>query len=137
MKETSEKLLEKSARAIRAAEILLRERDLDSAAGRTYYAMFYVAEALLFEKELQFRKHSGVHSAFGEHFAKAGLLDSKFHRWLLNASDKRIQADYGVDAVLSEEDVALVLEQAREFLAEAQRLLSDSPRSKPEGEKLA
>jgi uncharacterized protein (UPF0332 family) len=34
--------------------------------------MFYVAEALLFEKGLQFRKHSGVHSAFGEHFAKAG-----------------------------------------------------------------
>ena len=136
MKETSEKLLEKSARAIRAAEILLREGDLDAAAGRTYYAMFYVAEALLFEKGLQFRKHSGVHSAFGEHFAKTGLLDSKFHRWLLNASDKRIQADYGVDAVLSGEDVELVLEQAREFLGEVRRHLSDSTRSKPTGENL-
>lgn len=89
MKATSEKLLEKAVRAIRAAEILLREGDLDSAAGRSYYAMFYVAEALLFEKGLQFRKHSGVHSAFGEHFAKSGLLDSKFHRWLLNASNLR------------------------------------------------
>ena len=136
MKETSQKLLEKSARAIRAAEILLREGDLDSAAGRAYYAMFYVAEALLFEKGLQFRKHSGVHSAFGEHFAKAGLLDSKFHRWLLNASDKRIQADYGVDALLSGEDVELVLEQAREFLGEARRLLSESPRSNPQGDDL-
>jgi uncharacterized protein (UPF0332 family) len=136
VKETSGKLLEKSARAIRAAELLLRESDLDSAAGRSYYAMFYVAEALLFEKGLQFRKHSGVHSAFGEHFAKAGLLDSKFHRWLLNASDKRIQADYGVDAVLSAEDVELVLEQAHEFLGEARRLLSESPWNKPEGENL-
>ena len=136
MKETSEKLLEKASRAVRAAEILLQEGDLDSAAGRTYYAMFYVAEALLFEKGLQFRKHSGVHSAFGEHFAKAGLLDSKFHRWLLNASDKRIQADYGVDAVLSGDDVEVVLVQAREFLGEARRLLSVSPRSKPESENL-
>jgi uncharacterized protein (UPF0332 family) len=125
VKETSEKLLEKSARAIRSAEILLRDSDFDSAAGRTYYAMFYVAEALLFEKGLRFRKHSGVHSAFGEHFAKAGLLDSKFHRWLLDASDQRIQADYGVDSVLSGEDVARTLEEAREFLAEARRLLSD------------
>ena len=136
MKESSEKLLEKSARAVRAAEILLREGDLDAAAGRAYYAMFYVAEALLFEKGLQFRKHSGVHSAFGEHFAKAGTLDSKFHWWLLNASDKRIQADYGVDAVLSGEDAELVLVQARGFLGEALRLLGDSTRSKPEGEKL-
>ena len=136
MKETSEKLLEKSARAVHAAEILLREGDLDAAAGRAYYAMFYVAEALLFEKGLQFRKHSGVHSAFGEHYAKAGLLDSKFHRWLLDASDKRIQADYGVDAVLSGEDVELVVVQAREFLVEARRLLSDSPRSEPESENL-
>ncbi len=126
MKEASEKLLEKASRAIRAAEILLREGDLDFAAGRAYYAMFYTAEALLFEKELQFRKHSGVHSAFGEHFAKTGLLDSKFHRWLLDASDRRIQADYGVDVVLASEDVELVLHQAREFMGEARRLLNDS-----------
>ena len=116
--------------------ILLREGHLDAAAGRTYYGMFYVAEALLFEKGLQYRKHSGVHSAFGEYFAKAGLLDTKFHRWLLDASDKRIQADYGVDAVLSREDVELVLEQAREFLGAARRLLNDTTRSKPEGESL-
>jgi uncharacterized protein (UPF0332 family) len=80
VKEASEKLMVKASRAIRAAEVLLREGDLDFAAGRAYYAMFYVAEALLYEKELQFRKHSGVHSAFGEHFAKTGLLDAKFHR---------------------------------------------------------
>ncbi|MGH9335429.1 MAG: HEPN domain-containing protein [Vicinamibacteria bacterium] len=118
--------MEKASRAIRAAEILLRESEPDFAAGRAYYAMFYVAEALLYEKELQFRKHSGVHSAFGEHFAKTGLFDSKFHRWLLDASDRRIQADYGVDVVLASEDVELVLQQAREFMAEARRLLKDT-----------
>jgi uncharacterized protein (UPF0332 family) len=30
--------------------------------------MFYVAEALLNEKSLQFSKHGGVHGAFGEHY---------------------------------------------------------------------
>jgi hypothetical protein len=62
MKPKSRRLLDKAARAIRAAETLLREGDADFAAGRAYYAMFYSAEALLFERGLQFRKHG----AFGE-----------------------------------------------------------------------
>jgi hypothetical protein len=52
--------------------------------------MFYTAEALLNERSLRFKKHGGVHAAFGEHFAKPGLLDAKYHRWLLAAFEKRI-----------------------------------------------
>ena len=81
MKEASRKLLEKADRAIRAAQTLLDSKDAEFAAGRAYYAMFYVAEALLFERGLQFGKHSAVHAAYGKEFSKAGLLDSKFHRW--------------------------------------------------------
>ncbi len=123
MKEATQKLLDKATRAVHAAETLLREGDVDFAAGRAYYAMFYGAEALLHEKGLRFRKHSGVHAAFGEQFAKSGLLDAKFHRWLLDAFDKRIQGDYGVEAVLTDEEVAAMIEQAREFLREARRYL--------------
>jgi len=37
--------------------------------------MFYVAEALLFEKGMQFRQHSGVHASFGEQFVKSGAMN--------------------------------------------------------------
>jgi uncharacterized protein (UPF0332 family) len=87
------KLLEKAARAIHAAETLLRHGDVDFAAGRAYYAMFYTAEALLNEKGLRSHKHGGVHALFGEHFTKTGLMDAKFHRFLLDAFDRRLQAD--------------------------------------------
>ena len=40
MKAESSRLLDKAARAIRAAETLLREDDADFSAGRAYYAMF-------------------------------------------------------------------------------------------------
>ncbi len=123
MKELTGKLFKKAERAIRAAEILMRERDADSAAGRAYYAMFYTAEALLSEQGLKFRKHGGVHGAFGEHFVKKGLLDAKYHQWLLDAFDKRIQSDYGVDTVVTADDVSRMLEQARAFLQEARRYL--------------
>src|SRR5215471_5933071 len=50
MKPETEKLLAKASRAIAAAKLLLQAGDVDFAAGRAYYAMFYVAEALLAEK---------------------------------------------------------------------------------------
>lgn len=85
MKDFTEKLLAKASRAIQSSRTLLDSGDPESAVSRAYYAMFYVAEALLGEKGLRFRKHGGVHGAFGEHFAKTGTLDPKYHRWLLEA----------------------------------------------------
>lgn len=117
------KLLSKAQRAIEAASVLLEQGSADFAAGRAYHAMFYAAEALLSEEGLSFKKHSGVHAAFGEHFAKAGRLDQKLHRWLLDAFDRRIQGDYGVDAAVTAEDAATTIAQAREFLATARAYL--------------
>ena len=125
MKEYSQKLLDKAVDAIEAAELLVDNGKPDIAAGRAYYAMFYIAEALLSERELMFNKHSAVHSAFGEHFAKTKEMDPKFHRWLLDSFDKRLVGDYGVDANI-EEDVALgAIRQAREFLVAAQKYLEN------------
>jgi uncharacterized protein (UPF0332 family) len=66
MKEATQQLLDKAARAAHAAETLLQAGDVEFATGRVYYVMFYVAEALLNEKGLHFRRHSSrVHAAFG------------------------------------------------------------------------
>ncbi|OGI49862.1 MAG: hypothetical protein A3B81_04585 [Candidatus Muproteobacteria bacterium RIFCSPHIGHO2_02_FULL_65_16] len=123
MKPETQKLLEKAGRAIRAAKNLLDNDDPDFAAGRAYYATFYIAEALLHERDLRSRKHSGVHSLFGETFAKTGAMDAKYHRWLLDAFDKRIQADYGFDVTLTRDDAAEMIAQAREFLDAARQML--------------
>ena len=127
MKAETEKFLDKAARAIRAAEALLRDGDADFAAGRAYYAMFYTAEALLGEKGLRSRKHAGVHALFGEHFSKTGQLDPRFHRWLLDAFDKRLQGDYSVEAAVASEEAAAVIEQARQFFVEACKYLGAGP----------
>ena len=124
MKDGSAKLLAKAERAIRAARTLLDAGDSEFAAGRLYYAMFYVAEALLYERDLQFGKHSAVHAAYGKEFAKTALLDPRFHRWLLSAFNLRLQMDYSFDAATSQEEVEKVLEQARTFLAAARTFLS-------------
>ena len=123
MKETTKQLLNKAARAIAAAERELAVGDVECAVGRAYYAMFYVAEALLNEKGLRFKKHGGVHGAFGEHFTKTGALDAKFHRWLLAAFDKRITADYELEEALELDDAAEMIRQAQAFLNAAHTFL--------------
>ncbi|WP_420263842.1 HEPN domain-containing protein [Candidatus Magnetominusculus dajiuhuensis] len=121
MMAATQKLLEKASRAVFAAMSLLKRGDIDFAAGRAYYAMFYTTEALLNDKGVNFRKHGSIHSAFGEHFVKTGLMDKRFHRWLLDSYDKRILGDYGIESTLTSEDVKTMCEQANEFLSEARK----------------
>ena len=127
MTEQTRKLLDKANRAVLAAESLLKGGHNDFSGSRAYYAMFYAAEALLVERGLQFRKHGSVHAAFGEHFAKTEMLDPKYHRWLLDAFDQRILGDYGVEGILTRDDVARMIEHAREFVSAAFQHLESKP----------
>jgi uncharacterized protein len=108
---------------LKFAESLTPADDGEFAVGRAYYAMFYIAEALLNEKGHRFRKHGGVHGAFREHFVKTKLLDGKYHQWLLEAFSQRITGDYGIDSDLTAEDAILLIGHAREFLRAAQQFL--------------
>lgn len=123
MKPETQRLLEKAARSISAVESLLAGGFEEFAAARAYYALFYAAQALLSQLGLIYHKHGSVHSLFGQHFAKPGLLDAKYHRWLLDAYDTRVQGDYGVDATIAPERVQTIIDQAKEFLREAGQYL--------------
>ncbi len=124
MKEYSSKLLDKALDAIEAAEALLNIEKAEFAAGRAYYAMFYVAEALLYnEFDLKLNQHGQVIAAYGKNFAKTKVLDPKYHRWLRDGFDKRISGDYGVDTGISEAIVADMINHARGFLMDARKYM--------------
>jgi len=123
MKVYTRKLLDKAQDAIEVAEAVLEMDKADFAAGRAYYAMFYIAEALLGEKDMQFGQHGQVIGAYGLHFAKTKELDPKFHRWLVDAFDVRVSGDYEVDTGISMTIVADMINQAREFLEAARKYL--------------
>lgn len=126
MKDYSSKLFSKALDAIEAAEALLNINKAEFAAGRAYYAMFYVAEALLYnEFDLKFSQHGQVIAAYGKNFAKTKALDPKFHRWMRDGFDKRNTGDYGVDTGIEDEIVATMINQAREFMLAAQKYLKD------------
>ena len=115
MNDYTRKLLDKALDTIESAELLLDNGRTDVAAGRAYYALFYIAEALLNEKGLQFSKHGDVIGAYGKEFAKTKLLHQKFHRWLIEGFDTRLIGDYHVDTNIEMDAVANMINQAREF----------------------
>ena len=128
MNEHIQKLFERALDAIEAAEALMNIKKTEIAAGRAYYAMFYVAEALLEHKGLEFNQHGQVIGAYGLHFAKTKELDPKYHRWLADAFDIRTTGDYDVDESISADLVATLINQAREFLEAAQKYLEKQDR---------
>lgn len=124
MKEYARKLLEKALDAIEAAEGLTNMGKTEFAAGRAYYAMFYTAEALLYDQfDLKFNQHGQVIAAYGKHFAKTKELDPKYHRWLRDGFEKRISGDYGVDIEIEEAVAREMTNQARDFLGAVHKYL--------------
>ena len=124
MKEESANLLTRALQTIETAEKIFQGGDYNSATNRVYYAMFYTAKALLVQKDLRrFTKHRAVQSAFGEYFSKPNILDPKYHRWLIDAFDNRLQGDYG-DYSATSDSVSLTIQQAREFLEAVRQYLS-------------
>ncbi|MGQ0592653.1 MAG: HEPN domain-containing protein [Gammaproteobacteria bacterium] len=124
MKDEARKLIEKAERTLNAARMLAQADSFEVAVGRAYYAMLHTAQALLRDRDLRYRRHAGVHAAYGQHFARTGALDPKYHRWLLAAFNLRLQGDYDIDASLDRETAVTLIAQAGEFLDAAKRYLA-------------
>lgn len=119
MKPESAELLEQAGDNIRAADMLIAAQFFEIAVSRSYYAMFYVAEALLWEEGKRFSSHQAVRSAYGQFFAKTAKLDPKFHRYLLEGFRARHLADYVRGTELTEQDAIEATNAAEEFLTAA------------------
>jgi len=119
-----EALLEKSQQSLKAAESLMDNGYMDFAASRLYYAMFYVAQALLLSRSQSYSSHSAVIAAYGKEFARTGDLDARFHRWLLDAQDIRNLGDYGIGVEVSRNQCQELKVWAKSFLQAAKSYLA-------------
>ncbi|MDL1911165.1 HEPN domain-containing protein [Chloroflexi bacterium CFX6] len=68
-------LIDRADESHQAAKVLLDKGFFNYSAAQSYYTIFYLTEALLFSKGLQFSSHSAVMAAFGKEFAKSQILD--------------------------------------------------------------
>ncbi|MCD6531975.1 HEPN domain-containing protein [bacterium] len=110
-------LISKAEQTLQTAEYIFGLGDYSSCVSRSYYAMFYMAEAALLTKGLSFSSHKGVIGKFGQHFVRTGIFPKEFGRWLSEAFDSRLKGDYFISVDITREEAEKVLESAKKFVA--------------------
>ncbi len=118
-----EHLVAKARRSLRAARRLADGGDHDFAISRAYYAMFYLAQAMLLMLGLEFRRHRAVISAFAQHFVRPARFETVHLGALREAFERRQVADYDEQDVVSPREAEAILQQAEAFVAAAEAYL--------------
>ncbi|MDO8137599.1 MAG: HEPN domain-containing protein [Candidatus Brocadiales bacterium] len=119
-------LMERAKKYLKSSETLLKEKDYESSVSRTYYAMFYSAEAALLTKNLSFSSHKGVISAFGEHFIKTDIFPRDMGKEFNRAFEKRQLGDYEYTFVISKEEAEDILKKGKDFVEKIAQYLKES-----------
>ena len=110
-----QRFLDYAEESHKAAKALIDGGFIGFSAAQSYYTMFYLAEALLLSKELTFSSHSATIAAFGKEFAKSGLLDPKFHRFLIDAQERREVGHYATERKITDGQALEFYQWAGEF----------------------
>ncbi len=116
--------MEKAKERLVEAEEALQQNHFALTVNRSYYAMFTSARALLALKEVDSSKHSGVIALFNQHIVKFEPFRNDISKMLSKAKDKREDADYGDFVEVTQEEAINHLDNARKFMAEAEKTLS-------------
>jgi uncharacterized protein (UPF0332 family) len=119
-----QRLLDYAEESHKAAKTLIDGGFIGFSAAQSYYTMFYLSEALLLSKGLVFSSHAAIITAFGKEFAKTGNLDPKFHRYLIDAQERREIGHYGAKRKVSDEQALESYHWAGEFRQVVQAYLN-------------
>lgn len=87
----------------------------ESIVSRAYYAMFYVAKALLISVDQEAHTHQGIVTAFGLHFVKNGILEKEMGRSLADMLNKRMIGDYETGEIIFAGEAADCILAAENF----------------------
>ena len=115
--------LEKAKTDLNDAKKTLELEMFDTAANRSYYAIFHSARAILALDGQDYKKHSGVISNFQKNYIKTGKLNKEMSNIIKSAFDMRIDSDYEDFYVVPKEDVIRQVEEADYFVCKIEEYL--------------
>ena len=116
--------LEKAKSALNASKKTLELKMYDTAANRSYYAIFHAARAVLALNGEDYKKHSGVISNFQKNYIKTGLLEKNLSNIIKLAFDIRNECDYEDFYIISRDDVIRQVAEAEIFLSHIEEYLN-------------
>ena len=106
----------KAKGCLQDAEMTLIADSLLNSANRSYYCIFHAMRAVLALEEFDSKKHSGVISRFRERYIKTGIFPTEFSDIVGDAFEIRNDSDYEDFYIISKDDVAAQIANAKTFL---------------------
>ncbi|MBI2502552.1 MAG: HEPN domain-containing protein [Candidatus Latescibacteria bacterium] len=116
--------LEQAAQALDEARLLQGSGSSLGVMNRVYYAMFYAVLALLATREQETSKHKGAISLFDREFVQPGSFAKDFSRWLHEAFELRLEADYTPFHAPAKEEAEEAIAHASSFVSGVKEYLA-------------
>jgi uncharacterized protein (UPF0332 family) len=114
---------QRSYESLKSAEIMLKNECYSASINRSYYAVFYVARALLLKKGKNPKTHSGTIFEFGFEYIVNDKFDREVGKILSELEDDRGDADYNSAFESTEEIASSNLIDAKIFVEECEKFL--------------
>ena len=123
MKDDSGRHLNRAAELLRVAKSLIENGFPADSVGRSYYAMFHAATALLMELGVERTSHHGIVSAFSEFVVRKGIMENRYHQHFHRAFEARHNSDYRSVPPYAKEGAESLLQNATEFVGACRAFL--------------
>lgn len=115
--------LEKAKSKLVSSKALYEIGQYGDSVGRSYYAMFLSAKALLVRDGYEVNSHKSLISIFGREYVKNGDFDNDIAKYLSGTQSLRDNADYDAIDTISKNIAHERIIQAEKFIKEAERIL--------------
>lgn len=117
--------MEKAHLFLQQANEMYKQQYWDIASNRYYYACYHAVQALLIKNGLNSHTHDGLITSFGLHFVKTGKIDRKLGAFLSRIEQLRKKGDYNCFYSISEEEIASMIEPAKELIMRIGELVEE------------
>ena len=118
--------LEKANNTLSEIRLLTNNALWYTAANRMYYACFYAVTALLIQNGIETKTHHGVLNQLGLHFVRTGLLSFEQGNLYKRLFELRQTGDYSDWIIITEEDIAPLIEPVQTFIEEIENLIMNN-----------
>lgn len=116
MEAKTDVLLNKAQTYLRSAAVLFELEDCDSSASRSYFAMFFAAQALLLAESHSLSTRQGIRSAFTTRFIETGRLPERAAEVFERGHDLQEMGDYAHDFAVAHDEAEWLLAESEAFV---------------------
>ncbi|GAB6010592.1 HEPN domain-containing protein [Viscerimonas tarda] len=117
--------LRRAKDTLEEAKDLISLRHWHGAANRLYYACYYAVIGLLIQNKHSPHTHNGTFSLLGKYFVTTGIISKEYNKLYRNLFDLRQNGDYSDWILIDEEDIAPLLEPAKQFIETIEKLICE------------